>query len=689
MERELLVTKTSVDHESNIRIQLQGELKFQTAKLTLNYLELVAHGEDDFYHTKCCAKLLCNNKNLVKCLSTTHRSVRRFATIVSFEIVLYAILAVIQRIVLIESKYCTIHNLSYLILELVRSLIIFIQLILLGLAFNVKLFKQQLFEFETIYKGMNCIILVVFVLWHEISDEIAKSSDDYPLGCKVFTISKHAFYIIDISLMIVLVICIDAWNVGSIPKFVLIMLGWIGLGYYYYYYAISFCAPDNPYQIQNDYFTISMINSDYKKSFYYLTRNAIETLLIFVFKQICVFIYNEFQLDCKWSILNIFSKCGSRKNQALSISTHPILHWKEYNRNHKVSDTIDLELGTFPQSLAASLMLQSSNSMLINNINNNCNIDHELNTMKQNEINMGAMIEVDENNDFYHKKCCQTTCVKFIFCIYHKLIRCKKHETDPDNICLFTDNLAHSFRGESVRCVSIYAIGCVFLIILFVIESIFNQCYICSIIRALLCLSMVIPVFLSFNVKLVESQFYQFEMIYKIYNVLKIFGVEIAYIAYNYNNDKFDVEETIFATILYLTGIIVVIAVSCIDAWHTSFWIKFIVLVLVIVFSLCFTWQIRYFRNQNDYFSFTIPVFYRVSNGYETEKYALETLFIFLFKQLALLIYFNKNVCFCQCSNLCQKLQCGKYPDKAVGIKVNPYVIWHNLKLNSTVVDMC
>ena len=95
--------------------------------------------------------------------------------------------------------------------------------------------------------------------------------------------------------------------------------------------------------------------------------------------------------------------------------------------------------------------------------------------------------------------------------------------------------------------------------------------------------------------------------------------------------------------------------------------------------------------NVVDYFSFTIPVFIRVSNGFETKRYTLETLFIFLFKQFALLIYFSKNLCCCNFQkkrigklfsncNLRQKLQCGKYPDKAVGIKVNPYVIWYNLE---------
>ena len=122
---ELVVSKSSVDPESHTTSQqatliiptqndsrrdsgqLQGKPKFKKGKLTLNYLQLIAHGEDDFYHKECCLKLLCNNRKIVQCLSLTHHSPKRSALLVLLETVLYAILIVIQHIFLIESEYCT------------------------------------------------------------------------------------------------------------------------------------------------------------------------------------------------------------------------------------------------------------------------------------------------------------------------------------------------------------------------------------------------------------------------------------------------------------------------------------------------------------------------------------------------------------------------------------------------------
>ena len=94
------------------------------------------------------------------------------------------------------------------------------------------------------------------------------------------------------------------------------------------------------------YITIMIKYTWYKLLSYFLTQQGIQTLLIFLFKQICVFIYHQIDvyLICmKLKICtignnnnnrNCFTALGSRKNHAFTISNDELV----LSLNYQVED---------------------------------------------------------------------------------------------------------------------------------------------------------------------------------------------------------------------------------------------------------------------------------------------------------------------------------------------------------------
>ena len=619
-------------------------------KLTVSHLELIAHPQDDFYHSqlcsKCCYCCCCGNTQSVwirDCLSQTFQLPKRTATIFCIGLIFYVVFVVIQlSTIKVGDEYCTISNATYLSLEIVRSLIAFFNIICVLFAFNRHLFLQQLLEFETMYKLSNCAILLMFVLSYEllIRSGGATGESTHNIVCNVYSIIKYLFYVIDISFFIVLVICIDAWHTNRIIKLCVIMAGFCGLIYYYHYYAQQYCGvfPSNN-NIYDDYITIPILN--YSLSVYYTTRNAIETLLIFIFKQICMFIYNE--IEFSWCTCGHYiCTCGQRHNTAVSISVHPILHWKSNgntrinnfnsNNNSKISSTTN-QTGSFYKNLIDVYDHDENNFDIDDNYNCNYNI-----------------IQADESNDFYHTKCCQKSCIKFMVCLCK--FKNKNIEDDGYNIdqTSMADKIGNEFRhGLSIhKCWygSLYVVIIGTIIGLNLAVPLQNENALCLIIATFFGLILVVPCFLAFNVNLVKSQLYQFETIYKLYLVMTFITCEASYyVTTNIYSESTNGRLLIVFSVLRMPlWILTIVGASSIDAWNVHFYVKLISLATVNgwigVWYLYF--ELISDRTSDDYFQFTVSFFQRISNAYFVQQYSLMTLWIFFIQTICFACLFCK-----------------------------------------------
>ena len=661
---------------------------FHKAKFTLSYLELTVHPKDNFYHSNCCTQYCCcNNPSVGICLSQTFQSPKRTATIFCTGLIFYVIFVVIQQFTLdADDGYCSISNAIYLSLETIRSLMAFVQVIFVLLAFNKHLFSQQLLEFETLYKLSNCLILIIFVASYEITktnDAIGVDSNYF--ACKIYSSIKYTFYVVDISSFIVLVICIDAWNMNRIFKLCIMIIGFGGLVFYYHYYAEQYCIWGNIYK---DYIIIPIIN--YSVSVYYTTRNAIETLLIFIFKQICVFIFNEFEFTscCINSTCTcICHNCGQRRNEAVSISVHPRLHWKSRITTCNYTPTLTKISHDFSVSLTADQGGSNSYYRSLTDFQTN---DYNYNSKSHASV-MYNVIQANECDDFYHTKCCKNSCIKFMICLCKNnnkhIDKYIDHEADNRSQISMADKIGNELRHGLETHKGLYLTIYIILIIVIIGLHIAAAKYdngLCVLIATFLATAGVLPFFLSFNVDLVKSQLYQFETVYKIYLVITFVITDMSYFFTTSRYSKSIRGENGSILIVYNIlriplWILTIVGASSIDAWNVHFYVKLFVLTTVNIWIG--TWYLYYGlssdRTSTDYFSFTVPFFARISNAYFVQQYALMTLWIFSLKQLVLLVYFGKNLCKCfKNFSCCDTFQCGKNPDKAVGIIVHPYINW-------------
>ena len=703
-------------------------------KATVDTLLVSVKKTADIYQSTCCINYFCCKKpHLSSKLSKFFHS-RYILPFMTANAVFYLIIAVIQTFIVVD-PWCSISNLSYLLLELLRALMIITFLICVFLSSNEKLFYQQLKEFETLYKLFNCLKLLGFMEYHQYWTNVDQS--DVSSVCVVVYMIKHFVYIVCISMVIIAVACIDSWPISSTSKAFSHILAFAGVLFYYYYFGTLRLYVYSIDIIRINIFGIFIIDT----TVYEICRNALETLILFVFKQNLVFFYNEFNFCflCNLCCFCISSNCmcnktntntvaklyacqfgGKRKNVALSITVHPTIHWKKYT--YDVQHLLEISMQTFAKS---PLIIHDDNSQHVQHVqqqqkqqqldcsqygkNNTCNDYnnyHNINQAKHNmtsnnynihsnstiNTNYNSLLirQAQSNNDFYHLSLCN--CYNYNCCLFCCKCTCCMSNGNLLQSNNYLSHIFHTGKGFIVLfiCAFVYTILVCFQFIFYGNkESIGNQIF--EITRSLVLISFILLVLLSFNVNLFKRQFVQFETIYKLYAVFKIAICEMFYL-YLFKQDDNNIiyyHLEIFVNVLnFILLFLMIIGVSCIDAWNTRNYIKIISLIFALFGIFYYYFATISNRSSDDYFTFTIPIVNRLSNGLEAQKFAFLTLVIFLAKQMVLLIYFDFKLDCCNlanvffkcviCPTICGRIlaQSGYSPNKAVGITENPIIEW-------------
>ena len=648
---ELDNTRTDVSNGQLLVHPSTSSNNHEYSQSSASSIEILGVENEDFYHSQCCLILLCNTKNRANCLSDTFHS-RKSVVIIVCLLFIYGLCVVIQQSTKGHwPQYCSFN--VYFSLEILRSCILKLIMILLMLSFNVKIFKKQCVEFETMYKLYNCLVIIFCVeLWEATGKTITLTGFG---RCTPFLTVQELMYPLTITFGVLLVTCIDAWRVPVYTKLFALFLVLGGIIYYYYYFAGNY---------GNERFTDWYIYfGSFDIGMYYLSRNAIETLILLAAKQFCLCVYNEIKFDkiapC-FANLNI-NCCGKNKDCALSITTHSIIVWKiQSSKNDPL------------------LSIQNDSNDNINNSDNT-----SINNIK----------EAYKNEDFYHSDSCTTA-------VNRVCIGCTNDQT----------RMSTFFQSSKVWipfAITLFVCGVLSVINLIIdtrnLRNIGWLAELLSIFELLLVIILVSLVLLSFNVKLLKLQLRQFETIYKLYNCVKIIMCQISYdinqISCNGSNCQTDAEfylSTIGHFMRSLALLLLVVFTSCIDSWpinvengsYNYSCVKINIKLVALVFSFIVITYWYYinaaYTEPEDYFTVTIEIFDRLSNGYETANFAYETILAFLFKQICLLIYYQidlSSICCkgCNCNKYCckcEKIKFGQQQNKAVAIIEHPKVVW-------------
>lgn len=209
---------------------------YKYSRLSLNSPDITGVENEDFYHSKCCLFLLCNQLNVAKYLSHTFHSRKAIVAIILL-LFIYGLCLVIQQ--LTEGPWPDYCNFTtYYILEIIRSWILDLLLLLGILSFNTTIFKQQCFEFETIYKLYSCCVIVFFVAVWDCSGKIAYAYH----RCMPYVAFQELNYVVSITFGVIFVACIDAWRVPVYAKLLALFVNVGGIVYYYYYFAVNYAV---------------------------------------------------------------------------------------------------------------------------------------------------------------------------------------------------------------------------------------------------------------------------------------------------------------------------------------------------------------------------------------------------------------------------------------------------------------
>ena len=342
-------------HDSNEK--LLSNTKNVLSQNTIKQLSLMkttfifAQNNNDFYHDNCVIRLCCccNNYNI--------NILARLSKILQTRRIIFGIgLLFIVVCVLYVIKYTV--NISYsdqIILDytvsIITTLFIFISLLLIILSFNVNLFKQQLKEFETIFKLYNvlkfaiCEIMFVYQVTTSTTTTATTTTttttsgggvDDNVNYSSVFLIYRTFMYIVNLTLLIIGISCIDGWPMFFKTKFLLLIFALFGMILFYFNTTYT-------RDIEN-YITISTLFGTKLIAPYtsYDTQvSAYATIILFLTKECLLLVYFHFNVckccTCKNGILTA-AVGGNKPNMALNIRRNYIVKWKNGNKTIQNQD---------------------------------------------------------------------------------------------------------------------------------------------------------------------------------------------------------------------------------------------------------------------------------------------------------------------------------------------------------------
>ena len=603
-------------------------------------LEIHTREMEDMYSLDCTKQLCCNNNDRITKLSRCFRS-PKFGVYIAIMIVIYVLVAIFQGLLQlwINVEYCSIKNPQNYI-QIVKGIIVTFIGILSLFSFNFALFKRQFKEFETWYKLFNCLRLMVLINIYEYHVNWHVYRDDNTLACVIAKMMKETLFLSNVTWIVMFATLSDGWRVSLRNKAILYVVCEIGIIYYYIYIGTSTIYKHDKIKIDINIFNWISTTTHFEA--YYSIRDALEIIIFFITKQTIMFFYNEFEFDfniCNCNCVHTNCKCGGqRKNCALAISVKKTIIWKRY--------TIDTD------GIQKLLVKSGIN---VDNMDNNMGDISSMHMMNEESLKDDKLrINVMAGDNLYNK-------------LFGSTIR-------------YNDSvMTRIFQTRRAWVVFVF-LGILCLVLTLVQSIIFNndELSTCSLIlgmiRSILIIVVSCLVLLSYNIPLIKEQLLNFETIYKLYNVLVIFVAEVIYILVA--NDRLNMTHFVLLfineTFYFIALFLVVIGVSCVDAWNTHTYTK-IGLLIVGVIVLTY-WYLELMilgnREEDDYLTWKIPLFNRRSNGYHSQQFAFQTIILFLIKQLALLTYFEIN--------LCNNGNCGQNPGKSLVIAENPVIKWHN-----------
>ena len=239
------------------------------------FVRCKVHMDQDFYHTDCMIKVLKLPKSFADRMSKIFQSEKILVVgfiVLAFYFSLFIISFINNQKILYQYRAKdSLEN----VCDIIRVLILIIFQILTILSFNVKLFKLQFENFETIYKLSNTLIIIICEMIYIANNSGYKNAF---IDEKQMLIARNVLYFICIFIAVVGVSCIDAWCIDIIYKKLSLICLVMGLIYWFIITVYQRSYQDYPY-----------LNP--KINIYYTQRSAFAALIIFSLKNLLLLIY--------------------------------------------------------------------------------------------------------------------------------------------------------------------------------------------------------------------------------------------------------------------------------------------------------------------------------------------------------------------------------------------------------------
>ena len=275
-------------------------------------LPIVVYMEQDFYHTDCMItrmKMFGLEKSFADRLSGVFQS-KKIVGVACFVFSVYATLVIVA---VANNKNAFLHytepdtNTLQDICITVRVILLIIFEVLVIFSFNVKLFKLQFENFETIYKLSNALIIIICEMMYIGNDSDYKnaSSDGQRM-----LIVRNILYFICSFIAVTGVSCIDAWCINAIYKKIFLICLVTGLVYWFMITVHQRTYQDYPY-----------LNP--KINIYYYQRSAFATLIVFLLKNLLLLIY----YSCRKTHHITTQTMTKKSERAVSPFDNPIILW--------------------------------------------------------------------------------------------------------------------------------------------------------------------------------------------------------------------------------------------------------------------------------------------------------------------------------------------------------------------------
>ena len=271
-------------------------------------LPIVAYMDQDFYHTDCIMKTFRLRKSFADTLSKIFQS-KKIIGVGFIVLIVYVTLLMISFANNKKSFYqYTQTNILQDICDIIRVIILIIFEILVIFSFNVKLFKLQFKNFETIYKLSNTLIIMICEIMYIVNDSDYKNATNDE---QRMLITRSILDFICIFIAVTGLSCIDAWCIDAIYKKISLICLVTGLIYWFMITVHERSYQDYPYLNAN-------IN------IYYTQRSAFATLIVFSLKNLLLLIY----YNCRKNHYHISPQTMIRKSErAVSPFDNPIILW--------------------------------------------------------------------------------------------------------------------------------------------------------------------------------------------------------------------------------------------------------------------------------------------------------------------------------------------------------------------------